>query len=102
MRAQAKREAASGEHFLKYHVVTDATFNVMADRAAAPGEQLFEDYGDNPTSMYVPPAPLPLQLALPTPFPAPAPSVPDRRALRSLPPPLTSLPQLLPLPRLRA
>jgi histone-lysine N-methyltransferase SETD3 len=49
----ASRAADRGSHFLKYHVLGDTTFTVLADRTAQPGEQLFEDYGDNENTMSV-------------------------------------------------
>lgn len=48
---QADRVADKGAHFLKYHVLGEDTFTVLADRNAAPGEQLFEDYGDNDNAL---------------------------------------------------
>ena len=47
------RNADSGANFLKYHQLSDDWFRVVADRAAAPGGQLFEDYGDNGNRLYV-------------------------------------------------
>ena len=49
---QASRAADSGAAFLKYHVVGRSTFEVRADRPAAAGTQLFEDYGDNSNAVY--------------------------------------------------
>jgi hypothetical protein len=46
------RTADRGNHFLKYHILGKDSFTVLADREAAPGEQLFEDYGDNDNSVY--------------------------------------------------
>lgn len=47
------RHAAGGQHFLKYHHAKEDVFVVLADRDAAPGEQLFEDYGDNDNTLYL-------------------------------------------------
>jgi hypothetical protein len=52
VRSQAAREPDSGAAFLKYHVLGPDAFEIRADRPAAAGAQLFEDYGDNPNSVY--------------------------------------------------
>eukprot|EP00981_Chlorochromonas_danica_P006526 scaffold1420_cov182-Ochromonas_danica.AAC.4 len=50
-----KREANSGEFFLKHHVLDKSTgsITVYADRSQVKGLQLFEDYGDNNNEIYV-------------------------------------------------
>lgn len=47
------RDADSGANFLKYHKLGEKTFDIVADRAASAGEQLFEDYGDNGNELYL-------------------------------------------------
>ena len=49
-----KRAARGGEHFLKHHRLDESaeTFTVLADRDCPAGEQLYEDYGDNPNDIY--------------------------------------------------
>ena len=49
-----KRAARGGEHFLKHHRLDEnaETFTVLADRDCPAGEQLYEDYGDNPNDIY--------------------------------------------------
>lgn len=47
------RQAEAGEHFQQHHVVAADGFQILADRAAAAGQQLFEDYGDNDNTIYV-------------------------------------------------
>ena len=42
-----------GDFFLEYHYIRDGAFTVKADRDTPPGMQLFEDYGDNPTKLYL-------------------------------------------------
>ena len=42
-----------GDFFLHYHRVEDGAFKVFADRATRAEEQVFEDYGDNPNSVYL-------------------------------------------------
>lgn len=46
------RQAEAGEHFQQHHVVTADGFQILADRAAAAQQQLFEDYGDNDNTIY--------------------------------------------------
>ncbi len=55
---QEARSAEQGAHFLKHHVLSSSGMTIVADRDAAPGQQLFEDYGDNDNSMYGPCLPL--------------------------------------------
>lgn len=48
-----QRRAESGAHFLKYHKLGRDTFKVLVDRHTEPGQQLFEDYGDNDNRLYL-------------------------------------------------
>ena len=50
---QGDRERAQGQNFLHYHRIEGNMFNVYADRSTAVGEQVFEDYGDNPNLVYL-------------------------------------------------
>lgn len=47
------REVGHGNFFLKHHVLSAAGLHTSSDRNFAPGYQFFEDYGDNPTHIYV-------------------------------------------------
>lgn len=47
------RRHGNGAHFLKYHVVSEAYFRVIADRSAAAGNQLWEDYGDDSNDVFL-------------------------------------------------
>ena len=47
------RTFASGEFFLEHHLLSLNGIEVLSDRTCEPGSQFFEDYGDNPTSIYV-------------------------------------------------
>lgn len=48
-----ERAADSGANFLKYHRLGTERFDIVADRSAKAGQQLFEDYGDNTNELYV-------------------------------------------------
>eukprot|EP00750_Incisomonas_marina_P004003 INCI13432.4.p1 GENE.INCI13432.4~~INCI13432.4.p1 ORF type:complete len:841 (-),score=130.41 INCI13432.4:2707-5055(-) len=48
-----RRAHSYGDFFLHYHRVEDGAFKVFADRATRAEEQVFEDYGDNPNSVYL-------------------------------------------------
>ena len=50
---QGDRERAQGQNFLHYHRIEGSMFNVYADRSTGVGEQVFEDYGDNPNLVYL-------------------------------------------------
>ena len=50
---QAERDHEDGANFLKYHILGKDAFEVRADRATAAGGQVFEDYGDNPSTVYL-------------------------------------------------
>ena len=50
---QTERDHESGANFLKYHILGKETFDVRADRATTAGGQVFEDYGDNPSAVYL-------------------------------------------------
>ena len=47
------REVEHGNFFLKHHVLSTSGLHTSSDRNFAPGYQFFEDYGDNPTHIYV-------------------------------------------------
>ena len=48
------REEGNGQDFLKYHVLgEDGSMTVKSDRDFAEEQQVFEDYGDNPNSLYL-------------------------------------------------
>lgn len=47
------RAQSDGDHFAKHHVVTADAFVVKADRPAAPGAAVSEDYGDSGNGLYV-------------------------------------------------
>jgi len=47
------RKAANGIFFLRHHVLSSYGLQTFSDRNCIPGEQLFEDYGDNPTQIYI-------------------------------------------------
>jgi uncharacterized membrane protein YgcG len=50
----AERTHMQGGFFMKHHVVEkNSSVTVLADRAFAAGQQLVEDYGDNPNSIYL-------------------------------------------------
>lgn len=42
-----ERDSGNGDRFLAFHSLRRDRFVVKADRATAPGEQVFEDYGDS-------------------------------------------------------
>lgn len=42
-----------GDFFLHYHRIEEGEFRVFADRATAKESEVFEDYGDNPNSVYL-------------------------------------------------
>ena len=42
-----------GEFFLHYHRVEQGEFRIFADRSTPADTEVFEDYGDNPNSVYV-------------------------------------------------
>ncbi|GMH80612.1 hypothetical protein TL16_g08620 [Triparma laevis f. inornata] len=48
------RVMANGQDFMKYHVLgDDGSMTVKSDRDFGSGQQVFEDYGDNPNSLYL-------------------------------------------------
>jgi len=47
------RSGNGGDYFLQHHQVTSSHVIVFADRDALPGTQLFMDYGDNPSEVYL-------------------------------------------------
>ena len=47
------RKARRGEFFLRHHILSLSGLQTSSDRACASGDQLFEDYGDNPTQVYI-------------------------------------------------
>lgn len=53
--APESRNDDNGQAFLKYHRLDDAekTLRTFADRPCLPGDQLFEDYGDNSNAIYL-------------------------------------------------
>eukprot|EP01061_Rhynchopus_euleeides_P008736 TRINITY_DN17890_c0_g1_i1.p1 TRINITY_DN17890_c0_g1~~TRINITY_DN17890_c0_g1_i1.p1 ORF type:complete len:540 (+),score=199.31 TRINITY_DN17890_c0_g1_i1:71-1621(+) len=40
------------QKFLRYHTLSSGVAHVMSDRAVSAGDQVFESYGDNPSSIY--------------------------------------------------
>jgi len=38
---------------VRHHILSFSGLQTLSDRACAPGDQFFEDYGDNPTHIYV-------------------------------------------------
>ena len=51
--ASSLRKRDSGSHFLQYHLIEGDSFVIKADRPCAAGQQLFEDYGDEDSSIYL-------------------------------------------------
>jgi len=47
------RQSTNGDFFLKHHVLNENFFEVRADRDAKSGTQVFMDYGDNPSAIYL-------------------------------------------------
>lgn len=47
------RRFASGDFFLQHHKLTPTSIKTLSDRTCELGAQFFEDYGDNPTTIYV-------------------------------------------------
>mmetsp|Transcript_21116 Transcript_21116/g.44014 ORF Transcript_21116/g.44014 Transcript_21116/m.44014 type:complete len:898 (+) Transcript_21116:1-2694(+) len=49
-----ERAMENGNTFLRYHVLgEDGSMTVKADQSVPPSSQIFEDYGDNPNSLYL-------------------------------------------------
>ena len=48
------RKHDNGNFFLKHHVLKEDSLAVLADRDCKVRQQLYEDYGDNDNSMFVP------------------------------------------------
>jgi len=47
------RVQSDGEHFARHHLLTAGSFLVKADRRAAPGSAVHEDYGDGSNALYL-------------------------------------------------